>query len=280
MAAVLAEGTTTLENAAREPEIVDLCKFLVSMGADIDGAGSSTVRINGVDGDAPGGAHGAGRPHRGRNLPHRRAPSRVVTWKSPASARTCSSCSSPSCASVGVQVQENTRSIRASGRSRARTRRSTWPRCPIPGFPTDLQAQMMVLLSIAQGRLGGHGERVREPLRLRRRAGPPGRGHPGGRQSRGRHRRAGAHRGHRALPRPAGRGGAGYWPGWSPRDAPNCGRSITSTGATSVSSRSCGPWAPRWRGWARARLLRLALTLAPGGVRARISSPLASGAHH
>src|SRR5665647_1480120 len=48
MAGVLAEGTTTLENAAREPEIVDLCKFLISMGADIEGAGSSTVRINGV----------------------------------------------------------------------------------------------------------------------------------------------------------------------------------------------------------------------------------------
>ncbi|HLA82267.1 MAG TPA: UDP-N-acetylglucosamine 1-carboxyvinyltransferase, partial [Thermoleophilia bacterium] len=48
MAAVLAEGTTTLENAAREPEIVDLCKYLVSMGADIEGAGSSTIRINGV----------------------------------------------------------------------------------------------------------------------------------------------------------------------------------------------------------------------------------------
>ena len=43
MAAVMAEGTTVLENAAREPEIVDLCKFLISMGADIDGAGSSTI---------------------------------------------------------------------------------------------------------------------------------------------------------------------------------------------------------------------------------------------
>ena len=49
MAAVMAEGTTTLENVAREPEIVDLCKLLVSMGADITGAGSSTMRVNGVD---------------------------------------------------------------------------------------------------------------------------------------------------------------------------------------------------------------------------------------
>ena len=44
----MAEGTTTLENVAREPEIVDLCKFLMSMGADITGAGSSTIRVNGV----------------------------------------------------------------------------------------------------------------------------------------------------------------------------------------------------------------------------------------
>jgi UDP-N-acetylglucosamine 1-carboxyvinyltransferase len=48
MAAVLADGTTTLDNVAREPEIVDLCKFLISMGADIEGAGSSTIRVNGV----------------------------------------------------------------------------------------------------------------------------------------------------------------------------------------------------------------------------------------
>src|SRR5665647_1889965 len=48
MAAVLAEGTTILENAAREPEIVDLCKFLISMGAEIEGAGSSTMKVHGV----------------------------------------------------------------------------------------------------------------------------------------------------------------------------------------------------------------------------------------
>ena len=49
MAAVLAEGTTTIDNAAREPEIVDLCRMLRSMGARIDGAGTSTIVITGVD---------------------------------------------------------------------------------------------------------------------------------------------------------------------------------------------------------------------------------------
>src|SRR3954447_14037751 len=53
MAAVLAEGTTVIDNAAREPEIVDLCAMLALMGARIDGAGTSTVTVEGVDALAP-----------------------------------------------------------------------------------------------------------------------------------------------------------------------------------------------------------------------------------
>src|SRR5204862_7463111 len=48
-AAVLAKGTTVIDNAAREPEVVDLCQLLVAMGAQIDGIGSSTLEITGVD---------------------------------------------------------------------------------------------------------------------------------------------------------------------------------------------------------------------------------------
>jgi UDP-N-acetylglucosamine 1-carboxyvinyltransferase len=51
-AAVLADGETTIDNAAREPEIIDLCDFLTSMGAKIDGAGTSRLRITGVDRDS------------------------------------------------------------------------------------------------------------------------------------------------------------------------------------------------------------------------------------
>ena len=51
-AAVLADGTTRIDNAAREPEIIDLCEFLVSMGADISGIGSPTLTIRGVERDA------------------------------------------------------------------------------------------------------------------------------------------------------------------------------------------------------------------------------------
>src|SRR3970282_2080864 len=53
MAAVAARGTTVIENAAREPEIEDLAAFLSSMGAKIDGAGTTTIEILGVDGFSP-----------------------------------------------------------------------------------------------------------------------------------------------------------------------------------------------------------------------------------
>jgi UDP-N-acetylglucosamine 1-carboxyvinyltransferase len=53
MAAVLADGTTVIDNAAREPEIVDLCTMLQQMGAKIDGAGTSTLTVHGVDALAP-----------------------------------------------------------------------------------------------------------------------------------------------------------------------------------------------------------------------------------
>ena len=96
MAAVLAEGTTTLENVAREPEIVDLCKFLMSMGAEIEGAGTSTVRIHGVDRDASRRAHGAGRPHRGRNVPGGGGRHRRRGGGHGHTVRTCSTCSCPS----------------------------------------------------------------------------------------------------------------------------------------------------------------------------------------
>src|SRR4051794_32591474 len=52
-AAVLAKGTTVIDNAAREPEIVDLCRMLVAMGAQIDGIGTSTLEITGVEGLHP-----------------------------------------------------------------------------------------------------------------------------------------------------------------------------------------------------------------------------------
>ena len=69
MASVLAKGTTVIDNAAREPEIADLAAFLNRMGAQVLGAGSSTITVEGVEELSPGRAHGGPRPHRGRHLP-------------------------------------------------------------------------------------------------------------------------------------------------------------------------------------------------------------------
>jgi UDP-N-acetylglucosamine 1-carboxyvinyltransferase len=149
MAAVLAEGTTTLENAAREPEIVDLCKFLVSMGADISGAGSSTVIINGVKEMHPAehtvlgdrieaGTFLIAGAVTGGDVEVVGIPPHVLElflFKLRA---------------AGVQVHENTQSIRATG-DPAAYQAVDVATLPYPGFPTDLQAQMMVLLSIADG---------------------------------------------------------------------------------------------------------------------------------
>ena len=71
MAAVVAEGVTTIHNAAREPDVVDLCTMLNQMGAQISGAGTSTMTITGVDRALSHRAPGDRRPHRRRHLGYR-----------------------------------------------------------------------------------------------------------------------------------------------------------------------------------------------------------------
>ena len=149
MAAVLAEGTTNLENVAREPEIVDLCKFLISMGADIEGAGTSTVQVNGVAEMHPTEHTVLGdRIEAGSFLIAGAVTGGDVEVKgiSPHVLDLFLS----KLRSAGVQVQENTRSIRVTGDPGSYVAVDV-ATLPYPGFPTDLQAQMMVLLSVAQG---------------------------------------------------------------------------------------------------------------------------------
>jgi UDP-N-acetylglucosamine 1-carboxyvinyltransferase len=149
MAAVLAEGTTTLENVAREPEIVDLCKFLVSMGADIEGAGTSTMRVHGVAEMHPAEHTVLGdRVEAGTFLVAAAVTGGEVEviGISPHVLDLFLS----KLRSVGVRVQESTRSIKASGAFDSFVGADV-ATLPYPGFPTDLQAQMMVLLSIADG---------------------------------------------------------------------------------------------------------------------------------
>jgi UDP-N-acetylglucosamine 1-carboxyvinyltransferase len=149
MAAVMAEGTTTLENVAREPEIVDLCKFLISMGADIEGAGSSTVKVTGV-----AEMHSAEHTVLGDRI---EAGTFLVAGALTGGEVEVTGISPhvldlflSKLRSIGVRVQENTRSIKAGGDPDTYTATDV-ATLPYPGFPTDLQAQIVVLLSIARG---------------------------------------------------------------------------------------------------------------------------------
>ncbi|MDQ2090143.1 UDP-N-acetylglucosamine 1-carboxyvinyltransferase [Marimonas arenosa] len=149
MAATLAKGTTVLKNAAREPEIVDLAACLREMGAQIDGDGTSTITIQGVDR-----LSGATHP--------------VVTDRielgtymlAPAIAGGEVECLGGKLDLVrsfvekldeaGIEVTETDRGLKVC-RKNGRVKAVNVTTAPFPGFPTDLQAQMMALLCTAQG---------------------------------------------------------------------------------------------------------------------------------
>lgn len=148
MAAVLAEGQTIIENAAIEPEIVDLATFLTSMGADIKGAGTDTIKINGVT--SLGGATHAVIPDRieagtfmvaaaitgGDVVIENIVPDHVK----PITAKL---------REAGVEVSEELSSIHVvSGNNLKSIDIKTHP---YPGFPTDMQAQMTALMTRAEG---------------------------------------------------------------------------------------------------------------------------------
>ncbi len=148
MAAALADGTTTLRNAAREPEISDLCACLIAMGAKIEGVGSDTLVIEGQK--MLHGAH------------HAILPDRIETG-------------TYACAAAitgGSVFLENARagdlgavlaSLTESGVEIAQEDNGFWVKRknglhgidvmtePYPGFPTDMQAQFMALMAVAEG---------------------------------------------------------------------------------------------------------------------------------
>ncbi len=148
MAATLAHGTTVLQNAAREPEIVDLACCLRRMGAMIDGEGTSTITIEGVD--------------RLDGATHSVVPDRIelgTYMLAPAVAggevdllggrRDLVAAFADKMEQAGFGIEETGRGlkVRASGRARAVDVETK----PFPGFPTDLQAQMMALMCTADG---------------------------------------------------------------------------------------------------------------------------------
>jgi UDP-N-acetylglucosamine 1-carboxyvinyltransferase len=148
MAAVLARGVTVIDNAAREPEIVDICTMLSAMGARIDGAGSSTLTIEGVDALHP--------------VEHATVPDRIVagTW-AVAAAMTqgditvrhavAEHLTMPleKLVTAGATVDEVSDGFRV--RMEGRPSAVDIITLPYPGFPTDLQPQFIALNSIARG---------------------------------------------------------------------------------------------------------------------------------
>lgn len=148
MAAVLAEGTTVIENAAKEPHIVDLANFLNSMGADIKGAGTDTIRIFGVD-KLHGGSYAI-------------IPDQIEAGTYMAAVAACGGqvlvrgiipkhmdCITAKLQEMGVQVEEqdDTLLVRRSGK----LHRANVKTLPYPGFPTDMQPQITVALCLAEG---------------------------------------------------------------------------------------------------------------------------------
>jgi UDP-N-acetylglucosamine 1-carboxyvinyltransferase len=148
MAAALAEGTTLLENAAREPEVVDLARCLTAMGAKIEGAGGDVIRIEGVA--SLGGTE------------HRVIPDRIETGTYLAAAAAAggrirllgAAASSLDAtleklreAGARISIDPSFIEIEMAGRPNAVSLRTA----PYPGFATDMQAQFMALASIANG---------------------------------------------------------------------------------------------------------------------------------
>jgi UDP-N-acetylglucosamine 1-carboxyvinyltransferase len=148
MAAALAEGVTVLENAAREPEVADLARLLIAMGARIDGAGTERIEIEGV-------AELGGAKH--RIIPDRiEAGTLLAAGAITGGDVTVRGAAPRHMTATLAKLEECGAALSVDG-DRIRCVGPVRPRpteiitSPFPGFPTDMQAQMMVLLGLADG---------------------------------------------------------------------------------------------------------------------------------
>lgn len=148
MAAVFADGVTAIENAAEEPEIVDLANFLNKMGANIKGAGTDTIRIEGVK-ELKGtehtvipdrieaGTYMVAAAMTGGNVLIENV---IIDHIKPVIAKLTE---------CGVVITEEANGIRVKGKKNYKA--VDIKTLPYPGFPTDMQAQMMAMMSCAKG---------------------------------------------------------------------------------------------------------------------------------
>ena len=148
LAATLAQGRTIIENAAREPHIVDLANLLNSMGADIRGAGTDTVKVNGVD-KLHGGSYTIipDQIEAGTYMVAAAATGGEVLVKNVIPKHL--ECISAKLRETGTIVQEYEDSVLVKGASTLR--KANVKTLPYPGFPTDMQPQMGTLLCLAKG---------------------------------------------------------------------------------------------------------------------------------
>ena len=148
MAAALAEGTTTIENAAKEPHIVDLANFLNSMGADIKGAGTDSIRIRGVE-KLNGGTYCIipDQIEAGTYMAAVAATGGQILVKNIIPKHM--DCITAKLQECGVEVEEQDDTLLV--RRTARLKKANVKTLPYPGFPTDMQPQIAAVLSTAQG---------------------------------------------------------------------------------------------------------------------------------
>jgi UDP-N-acetylglucosamine 1-carboxyvinyltransferase len=149
MAAVMARGETVIENAAREPEVVDLARMLKKMGARIEGEGTEVIKIHGVSDLAP--------------CNHNVIPDRIETGTfliacgitrgnmviegcTPAHVKSLID----KLREAGMDIVENGDNIRAA-MTKKRSSAVDIKTAPYPGFPTDMQAQIMALMTVSRG---------------------------------------------------------------------------------------------------------------------------------
>ena len=149
MAATLAEGTTVIENAAREPEVEDVAKCLIAMGAKISGAGSSTITIEGVS-KLGGAVH--------RIVPDRIETATYLVAGAVTGGRVKARDTDPKLLEVVLQKLEEAGAEITTGEDwieldmgGRRPKAVNLHTAPYPAMPTDMQAQFMVLNAIADG---------------------------------------------------------------------------------------------------------------------------------
>ena len=148
MAAALADGNTVIENAAKEPHIVDLANFLNSMGADIRGAGTDTIKITGVS-RLHGGTYAI--------IPDQIEAGTYMTAVAATGGQVLikniipkhMDCITAKLLECGVEVEEHEDTLLV--RRTERLQKTNVKTMPYPGFPTDMQPQITTMLALAEG---------------------------------------------------------------------------------------------------------------------------------